>query len=93
MPGQQNYAFAQQVAEQPLQQYQGQMVPDVAPQTQQSWDVAANSGNVGADQYGAGTAGYLGALGQNPMSVSATSTGNAAAVTAGRSGQQISTRT
>jgi hypothetical protein len=69
--GQQNYAFAQKVAEQPLQQYQGQMVADVAPQTQQSWNVAANSGNVGADQYGAGTAGYLGALGQRPMNVTA----------------------
>ena len=67
--GQQNYAFAQQVAEQPLQQYQGQMVADVAPQTQQSWNVAANSGNVGADQYQAGTAGYLGALAQTPMNV------------------------
>ena len=67
--GQQNYAFAQQVAEQPLQQYQGQMVADVAPQTQQSWNVAANSGNVGADQYAAGTAGYLGALGQTPAAV------------------------
>ena len=69
--GQQNYAFAQQVANQPLQQYQGQMVADTSPQTQQSWDVAANSGNVGADQFAAGTAGYLGALAQNPMSVSA----------------------
>jgi hypothetical protein len=67
--GQQNYAFAQQVAEQPLQQYQGQMVADVSPQTQQSWNVAANSGNVGADQYNASTAGYLGALAQNPMQV------------------------
>ena len=67
--GEQNYGFAQQVAEQPLQQYQGQMVADVAPQTQQSWDVAANSGNVGADQYQAGTAGYLGALGQTPSSI------------------------
>ena len=45
--GQQNYAFAQQVAEQPLQQYQGQMVADVSPQTQQSWDVAANFGERG----------------------------------------------
>ena len=67
--GEQNYAYAQQVAEQPLQQYQGQMVADVAPQTQQSWDVAANSGNVGADQFAAGTAGYLGALGQTPSNV------------------------
>ena len=89
--GEQNYAYAQQVAEQPLQQYQGQMVADVAPQTQQSWDVAANSGNVGADQYAAGSLGYLGALAQNPMQVSAggptmqvNNPGNAAAVTAGQ---------
>ena len=89
--GQQNYAYAQQVAEQPLQQYQGQMVADVAPQTQQSWDVAANSGNVGADQYAAGSAGYLGALSQTPMQVSAggptmqvNNPGNANAVTAGQ---------
>ena len=67
--GQQNYAYAQQVAEQPLQQYQGQMVADVSPQTQQSWNVAANSGNVGADQFGGATAGYLGALGQTPSQV------------------------
>ena len=89
--GEQNYGFAQQVAEQPLQQYQGQMVADVAPQTQQSWDVAANSGNVGADQYAAGSAGYLGALSQTPMQVSAggptmqvNNPGNANAVTAGQ---------
>ena len=89
--GEQNYAYAQQVAEQPLQQYQGQMVSDVAPQTQQSWDVAANSGNVGADQYAAGSAGYLGALSQTPMQVSAggptmqvNNPGNANAVTAGQ---------
>ena len=91
--GQQNYAFAQQVAEQPLQQYQGQMVSSVAPQTQQSWDVAANSGNVGSDQYNLSTAGYLGALAQNPSSVSAggptmqvNNPGNAAAITAGQIG-------
>ena len=69
--GQQNYAFAQKVAEQPLQQYQGQMVAGVAPQTQQAWNVAANSGNVGADQYNASTAGYLGALGQTPSNITA----------------------
>ena len=91
--GQQNYAFAQNVANQPLQQYQGQMVADTSPQTQQSWNVAANSGNVGADQFAAGTAGYLGALSQNPMSVSAggptmsvNNPGNAAAVSAGQIG-------
>jgi hypothetical protein len=69
--GEQNYAFAQNVAMQPLQQYQGQMVADVSPQMQQSWDVAANSGNVGSDQFNAATAGYLGALGQSPTSVKA----------------------
>ena len=89
--GQQNYAYAQNVAEQPLQQYQGQMVADTSPQTQQSWDVAANSGNVGADQYNGATAGYLGALGQTPSQVSAggptmqvTNPGNATPITAGQ---------
>ena len=69
--GQQNYAYAQNVAQQPLQQYQGQMVASVSPQMQQAWDVAANSGNVGADQFNAATSGYLGALGQSPTSVTA----------------------
>jgi hypothetical protein len=69
--GEQNYAYAQNVAMQPLQQYQGQMVADVSPQMQQSWDVAANSGNVGSDQFNASTAGYLGALGATPTSVKA----------------------
>jgi hypothetical protein len=69
--GQQNYGYAQDVAGLPLQQYQGQMVADVAPQTQQAWNLAASSGNVGQDQYGASTAGYLGALGQTPASVNA----------------------
>ena len=74
--GEQNYALAQQVAEQPLQQYQGQMVADVGPQMQQSWDVAANSGNVGSDQFNAATGGYLGALGQTPASVTAGQVGD-----------------
>ena len=89
--GQQNYAYAQTVAQQPLQQYQGQMVADTSPQTQQSWNVAANSGNVGADQYNGATAGYLGALGQTPSQVSAggptmqvTNPGNATPITAGQ---------
>jgi hypothetical protein len=69
--GQQNYAYAMQVAGQPLQQYQGQMVADVSPQTQQAWNVAANSGNVGADQYNGATAGYLGALAARPQNVTA----------------------
>ena len=69
--GQQNYAYAMQVAGQPLQQYQGAMVADTSPQTQQSWNVAANSGNVGADQYNGATSGYLGALAATPQSVTA----------------------
>ena len=44
---QQNYGFAQNVAKQPLQQYQGQMVADVGPQTQQCWNTAATGGGRG----------------------------------------------
>jgi hypothetical protein len=69
--GQQNYAYAQDVASQPLQQYQGQMVADVAPQTQQAWNLAASSGNVGGGQYDAATAGYLNSLAQTPQNVNA----------------------
>ena len=61
---QQNYAFAQNVAEQPLQQYQGQMIADVSPQMQQAWNTAATGGSAGQDQYNASQAGYLGVLGQ-----------------------------
>ncbi len=89
--GQQNYAFAQDVANKPLQQYQGQMVADVSPQTQQSWDLAAGASNTGADQFNSATAGYLSALGQTPQSVSAggptqqvTNPGNAGMIRAGQ---------
>jgi hypothetical protein len=67
--GQQNYGLAQQVANQPLQQFQGQMVADVSPQTQQSWNLAANSGNVGQDAQNAAQAGYLNTMGQTPAQV------------------------
>jgi hypothetical protein len=70
---QQNYGFAQNVATQPLQQYQGQMVADVAPQTQQAWNTAASGGNGGQQQYDAAQAGYLGVMGQQPQQVSAPS--------------------
>lgn len=69
--GQANYGLAQQVASQPLQQYQGQMVADVAPQTQQAWNLAANSGGVGVDAQNAAQAGYLNTLGQTPQNVQA----------------------
>jgi hypothetical protein len=69
--GQQNYGLAQQVASQPLQQYQGQMVADTSPQTQQAWNLAANSGNVGQDAQSAAQAGYLNTLGQTPQNVQA----------------------
>ena len=68
---QQNYGFAQNVAEQPLQQYQGQMVADVSPQMQQSWNTAATGGNAGQDQYNAAQAGLLGVMGQQPQQVQA----------------------
>ena len=68
---QQNYGFAQNVATQPLQQYQGQMVADVAPQTQQACNTAASGGNGGQQQYDAAQAGYLGVMGQQPQQVTA----------------------
>jgi hypothetical protein len=66
---QQNYAFAQNVANQPLQQYQGQMVADPGAQMQQAWNTAAAGGNAGQDQYNAAQAGYLGVMGQTPQQV------------------------
>ena len=69
--GQQNYGLAQNVASQPLQQYQGQMVADIAPQTQQAWNLAANSGNVGQDAQNAAQAGYLNTMSQTPQDVQA----------------------
>ena len=68
---QQNYAYAQNLAAQPLQQYQGQLVADTSPQMQQSWNTAAQGGNAGADQYNASQAGYMGVLGQQPQQVQA----------------------
>ena len=68
---QQNYAFAQNVANRPLVQYGGQQVADTSPQTQQAWDLAANSGTTGQGQYDASTAGFLSAMlsGQNAPQV------------------------
>lgn len=65
--GQANYGLAQQVASQPLQQYQGQLVADTAPQTQQAWNLAANSGNVGLGSQNAAQAGYLNTLASTPQ--------------------------
>ena len=67
--GQQNYGLAQQVASQPLQQYQGQMVADTGPQMQQAWNLAGNSGGVGQDAQNASQAGYLNTMGQTPGQV------------------------
>jgi hypothetical protein len=69
---QQNYAYAQNVAGQPLQQYQGQQVADVGAQMQQAWNTAAQGTNAGQDQYNAANAGYLGVLGQTPLTVNPT---------------------
>jgi hypothetical protein len=60
---QQNYAYAQNVANRPLVQYGGQQVADVGPQMQQAWNLAAGSGGAGADQYNASQAAYLTAAG------------------------------
>jgi hypothetical protein len=66
---QQNYALAQDVANRPLTQFQGQQVADVGPQMQQAWNLAAGSGAAGADQYNAAQAGYLTAAGYQPNQV------------------------
>lgn len=68
---QQNYAFAQNVAARPLQQYQGQTVADVAPATQQSWNLAQTSGTAGQPQSNAATAGNLGVLASGTPTVTA----------------------
>lgn len=69
--GQQNYGLAQEVANQPLQQYQGQTVADVSPQMQQAWNLAANSGQVGQDAQNAAQSGYLNTLSQSPTPINA----------------------
>ena len=75
---QQNYALAQDIANRPLTQYSGQQVADTGPQMQQAWNLAANSGAAGADQYNAAQAGYLTAAGTpatqvTPQTLSGTS--------------------
>ena len=47
------------------------MVADTAPQTQQAWDLAASSGNVGQSAFQGGQAGFMGALAQQPQAVTA----------------------
>ena len=80
--GEQNYALATQIAETPLQQYQGQMVASVAPQTQQAWNLAANSGNVGMPAQNAAMAGYLNTMSQTPAQITAAQAAAAPNVTA-----------
>jgi hypothetical protein len=86
--GMQNYGLAQQIATTPLQQYQGQMVADVGPQTQQAWNLAANSGNVGQGALQGAQAGYLNALANAPMNITATQANAAAPTVAQQSGLQ-----
>ena len=69
--GQANYGFAQQVATQPLQQYQGQMIADVSPQMQQAWDLAANSGNVGQGAQAGAQSALLNAANYTPQNITA----------------------
>ena len=70
---QQNYALAQNVANRPLTQYQGQQVADIRPETQQAGNLAATSGGAGADQYNASQAAYLTAAGTPATQVNAQS--------------------
>lgn len=56
--GQENYAFAQQVANKPLVQYGGQTVADVSPATAQAWLTMQNGQNAGDQAYGNAAAGY-----------------------------------
>jgi hypothetical protein len=69
--GQANYALAQDVASQPLQQYQGQLVSSVSPQMQQGWNLAANSGSVGQGAQSAGQAALMSGAGYTPQQVGA----------------------
>ena len=69
--GQQNYAVAQDVASQPLQQYQGQLVAGVSPQMQQAWNLAANSGSVGQGAQSAGQAALMSGANYTPQQVGA----------------------
>jgi hypothetical protein len=69
--GQQNYAVAQDVASQPLQQYAGQLVADVSPQEQQAFNMAANSGSVGVGAQSAGQAALMSGAGYTPQQVTA----------------------
>jgi len=73
---QQNYAVAQNVANRPLQQYQGQQVAGVAPQQQQSWDLAASMPGANAAPYNEANAGYLGVIGQGAPQVTAGALGS-----------------
>jgi hypothetical protein len=68
---QQNYAMAQNVANRPIQQYQGQQIAGVAPQQQQSWDLAASMPGANAAPYNEANAGYLGVMGQGAPQVTA----------------------
>lgn len=66
---QQNYAFAQQVANKPLVQYQGPTVAGVAPATQQAWNLMQNAGSAGAADYSGAEGAYAGVAGQGPSYV------------------------
>lgn len=66
---QQNYGYAQNVATQPLQQYQGQLVADLPAQYQQAFNLAAGGGSTGQPQYNAAQSAYLSNIGQQPQQI------------------------
>lgn len=50
---QENYDFAKQVANRPLEQYGGPLVAPISQYTQQAWDIASQGAGAGADNYAA----------------------------------------
>lgn len=66
---QENYDFAKQVANKPLQQYQGDTVAGPSQTTLDSYDFFKNTMGTGTSQYNAAAQGLQGVLGSNPSQV------------------------
>ena len=65
-----NHVPAQNVANRPLTQYQGQQGEDIGPQTQEAWN-GRDQRRARADQYNASQAAYLTAAGTPATQVNA----------------------
>src|SRR5262245_49715797 len=58
-----NYQFAQQIANKPLVQYKGDTVADIAPTTKEGWKYFLQSRGIGMDQYNTASQGLTGIMG------------------------------